>query len=213
MNKTKILFITLALGILIWSGVNPKDQFTWLLEVFPSFIGLPILFHLNKKYGVNTTLFSIFCLHSMILSLGGHYTYAEVPLGFWVQDLFHFSRNHYDRLGHFFQGVTPALVAYDYFKREKIVVSKVWIKVIPICVALAFSSLYEMLEWWTAILTGEAATAFLGTQGDIWDTQWDMFMALCGASLMMVVISFSKKMKRIKESSLGSHKSEKLHQC
>ncbi len=192
MNKIKIVFTALALGVLIWSGINPKDQFTWLLEVFPSFIGLPILFYLNKKYGISTTLFSIFCLHSMILSLGGHYTYAEVPLGFWVQELFHFSRNHYDRLGHFFQGMTPALVAYDYFKREKIVISKLWIKVIPICMALAFSSLYEMLEWWTAISTGEAATAFLGTQGDIWDTQWDMFMALCGASLVMIIFSFAK---------------------
>jgi putative membrane protein len=192
MNKIKIILLGFTAGILVWSGFSPKDQFTWLLEVFPSFIGLPILFHLNKKYGVSTTLFSIFCLHSMILSLGGHYTYAEVPLGFWVQDLFHFSRNHYDRLGHFFQGMTPALVAYDYFRREKIVISKLWIKVIPICMALAFSSLYEMLEWWTAISTGEAATAFLGTQGDIWDTQWDMFMALCGASLVMIIFTFAK---------------------
>jgi len=188
--------------VLFWSGVYPKDQFTWLLEVFPSFIGLPILFHLNKKYGVSTTLFSIFCLHSMILSLGGHYTYAEVPLGFWVQDLFHFSRNHYDRLGHFFQGITPALITYDYFRREKIVISKLWINVIPICIALAFSSLYEMIEWWTAISTGEAATAFLGTQGDIWDTQWDMFMALCGASFVMNIFSLSKKGEQMNKGSI-----------
>jgi putative membrane protein len=133
----------------------------------------------------------------MILSLGGHYTYAEVPMGFWAQDLFHFSRNHYDRLGHFFQGITPALMAYDYFSREKIVTSKIWIKIIPIAMALAFSSLYEMLEWWTAISTGEAATAFLGTQGDVWDTQWDMFMALCGASLVMTLFSILKKEKQL----------------
>lgn len=194
MNKTKILFFFLSIGVLLWSGWFPKDRLTWCLEVFPSAIGLPILFHINKKYGVSTALFIIFCLHTVVLSIGGRYTYAEVPFGFWVQDVFHFSRNHYDRLGHLFQGITPALIAYDYFKREKIVtLTSVWSKVIPVCIALAFSALYEMFEWWTAIVSGEGATAFLGTQGDIWDTQWDMFMALCGASLAILIISRKKQ--------------------
>jgi putative membrane protein len=204
MNKTKSIFFALSIGILIWSGVFPKDQLTWFLEVFPSFIGLPILIYLNKKYGVSTSLFIVFCLHSMILSVGGHYTYAEVPAGFWFQEYFHLSRNHYDRLGHFFQGVTPALIAYDYFKREKIVIAKIWIKFIPVAIALAFSALYEMFEWWTAISTGEAATAFLGTQGDVWDTQWDMFMALFGASFAMILLAFHRDKKNLLDQTLNN---------
>lgn len=189
-NNIKIFFLIVTVGVLIWSGLEPKDTFVWALEVFPSFIGLPLLVYIDKKWGVGVWLFIIFCVHSMILSFGGHYTYSEVPLGFWFQDLFHFSRNHYDRLGHLFQGITPALIAFDYFKGAKIVNSSVWLKIISICIALSFSASYEIFEWWTAISTGDTGTAFLGTQGDPWDTQWDMFMALCGSSISMLLKTF-----------------------
>lgn len=182
-----------AVLVLIWSGISPKDTFTWYLEVAPSLVGLPLLLWFDKRYGVNMPLYVIACIHSAVLSVGGHYTYAEVPIGFWIQDLFHFTRNHYDRLGHFFQGITPALVAFEYFSRARIVTSQAWLRVLCVCVALSFSALYEFIEWWTALLTGEGATAFLGTQGDVWDTQWDMFLAMCGAIVAAAGVTLSSR--------------------
>ncbi|MCB0377518.1 MAG: DUF2238 domain-containing protein [Bdellovibrionales bacterium] len=192
MSHSKKIFLLLATLVFIWSGISPTDRFTWLMEVFPSIIGLPLLVFINRKYKVNKFLFVLLCVHSMILSLGGKYTYAEVPLGFWVQDLLALSRNHYDRLGHFFQGVSPSLIAYYFFKSKNVVTSQKWLKVFCISLALSFSVFYEFLEWWTALATGEAAEAFLGTQGDPWDTQWDMFFAFLGASASMISVSFLK---------------------
>jgi putative membrane protein len=136
--------------ILAWSAVRPHDYFTWLLEVAPILIGVPILFATCRSFPLTPLLYRLLFVHAVILMVGGHYTYAEVPLGFWMKDAFGFARNHYDRIGHLAQG-------------------------------FAFSAFYELVEWATALATGSAATAFLGTQGDPWDTQWDMFLALVGA--------------------------------
>lgn len=198
MYYLKIISFVLATLVLIWSGISPADPFTWFMEVFPSLVGLPFLIFFHRKYKINSFFFIIICIHSMILSLGGKYTYAEVPLGFWVQDLFAFSRNHYDRLGHFFQGVTPSLIAFYFLMSKKMVNSQIWLKVFCVSLALSFSVFYEFLEWWVALATGEAADAFLGTQGDPWDTQWDMFFAFCGALVSMLSISFFK-LKRVKK--------------
>jgi len=192
-NKWHGAALMLCLGVLIWSGIAPKDRFTWFLEVFPSFLGLPLLIHFERKGAVPSVLFFIVCLHSMVLSVGGHYTYAEVPLGFWAQDLFHFSRNHYDRLGHFLQGITPALIASVYLKRAGIVTSRFWRALFCVCLAVTFSVFYEFFEWWTALATGENATAFLGTQGDPWDTQWDMFMAFLGSLCVASFVILSRR--------------------
>jgi putative membrane protein len=195
MSPVKLLFLGFSLAVLLWSAVSPKDVFTWFLEVFPVLIGLPLLIWAELKWRISTPLFMIICLHCMILCTGGHYTYAEVPLGFWFRDFFHFSRNHFDRLGHFFQGITPALVVHTFLKRKTVVTSAFWLKVLSASAALSFSALYELFEWLTAVLTHEAATAFLGTQGDPWDTQWDMFMALCGALSAMILVSMRENKK------------------
>lgn len=188
-----MIFFVLALVVFVWSGISPHDRFTWLMETFPVIIGLPLLLFFDRKNTVSKFLFVILCIHCMILSLGGKYTYAEVPLGFWIQDLFSFSRNHYDRLGHFFQGVSPSLIAFYFLKNKKVVNASLYLKIFCISLALSFSVFYEFLEWWTALATGEAADAFLGTQGDPWDTQWDMFFAFLGATTSMVAISFFRQ--------------------
>lgn len=184
MKKNNYLHISLAtifLAVLTWSGIDPKDQFTWLLETVPAIIGLILCLIFYNKFRLTNLLYILITVHAVILCTGGKYTYAEVPLGFWIQDLFGFARNHYDRLGHFAQGFIPAILAREILIRNKVVAQKAWLFVFVICICLSFSAFYEFIEWWTALISGENATAFLGTQGDVWDTQWDMFMALVGA--------------------------------
>ncbi len=187
-KKLKIALVALVLASLVWSGIGPKDYFTWFLEVLPVMIGLPLLIYFDRKKKVSGLLFGVVGLHCIILNVGGHYTYAEVPLGYWIQDLMGFSRNHYDRLGHFMQGVTPALLVLEVFTRKNIIKKCFWLGLCSVSIALAFSAFYELIEWWAAVLTGEAAEAFLGTQGDIWDTQWDMFLALSGATFTNIIL-------------------------
>jgi putative membrane protein len=186
----KNLFLYLSVLVLIWSGISPFDRFTWYLEVFPSVLALPILFYVDKKWNLNKYIYIIFCLHSIILSVGGHFTYANVPAGFWVQEFFSLERNHYDRLGHFFQGISPTLVGFLYLKHKQVISTDFWLKIFCITIAVTFSVAYEFLEWWTALAAGDGATEFLGTQGDVWDTQWDMFMALCGSVLTVTTLTF-----------------------
>ena len=177
------MLLVLALIALVVSGIGPKDRFTWLLEVAPILIGLPVLVATAHRFPLTPLLQRLLLFHALVLMLGAHYTYAEVPLGEWAKDVFGFARNHYDRIGHLAQGFVPAILAREILLRRTPIGRGGWLLTLTTSVCLAFSALYELLEWATALVTGEAATAFLGTQGDIWDTQWDMFLALCGALL------------------------------
>ncbi|WP_321393461.1 DUF2238 domain-containing protein [uncultured Desulfuromusa sp.] len=180
-----LIIVLLALGVSLY---QPYDQLTWFLETVPVMIGVVLILLLWRNFPLTPLLCCFLCLHALILILGGHYTYARVPLGFWLQDLFDFSRNHYDRIGHFAQGFVPALLAREILLRRSPLVPGKWLFLLVTSVCLAFSAFYEMLEWWTALFSGDAATAFLGTQGDIWDTQWDMFFAFIGAMTAQLLL-------------------------
>jgi putative membrane protein len=175
--------VLLAAGFVVfaWSAIRPHDYFTWFMEVAPIFVGVPILVASYRRFPLTPLLYRLIFVHAVILMVGGHYTYAEVPLGFWMQRAFGFARNHYDRIGHFAQGFVPAILAREILGRRGVVTRRGWLFFLVTCVCLAFSAFYELIEWWTAEATGSAATAFLGTQGDPWDTQWDMCFALGGA--------------------------------
>ena len=163
------------------SGVGPYDRFTWWLEVAPILIGAPLLVATYRRFPLTNLTYTLLAIHALILMVGGHYTYARVPLGFWAQEAFGLARNHYDRLGHFAQGFVPAILAREILLRTSPLVPGRWLFVLVTALCLAFSACYELIEWWTALAGGESADAFLGTQGDVWDTQSDMFMALIGA--------------------------------
>jgi len=179
-REPAILLVT-GLIALVVSGIRPYDRATWLMEVAPIMIGAPILLATARRFPLTPLVYRLIFLHALILILGGHYTYARVPPGFWVQDLLGLARNHYDRLGHFAQGFVPAMIARELLLRSTPLRPGKWLFVLVASVALAVSACYELIEWWAALLGGEAATDFLGTQGDPWDTQWDMFLALIGA--------------------------------
>ena len=181
------LIISLAV-IFIWSVINPLDLFTWFLEVLPVIIGVIILFMTYKKLKFTTLVYVLLWLHAIVLIVGGHYTYAENPLFNWIRDTFELQRNYYDRLGHFVQGFFPAIVAREILLRKSPLKRDNWLFFITICICLAISAFWELIEWWVAVATGEAAEAFLGTQGDIWDTQWDMFLALCGSTISLLLL-------------------------
>jgi putative membrane protein len=174
------LFAAVCVALLV-SGIGPHDRTTWWLEVFPVFLAAPVLVATRARFPLTRLAMWLIALHALILILGGHYTYAEVPLGFWAQNAFGFARNHYDRLGHFAQGFVPAIVAREILLRNQVVRGRGWLFFLVTCFCLAFSAFYELIEWWTSLLEGQAADAFLGTQGDVWDTQWDMCLALIGA--------------------------------
>ena len=185
----ELTLLILAGMVLVWSGVQPHDRFTWVLEVAPVLIGAPILVALRHRFRLTRLVYTLLCIHALILMVGGKYTYAEVPFGFWLQDAVGFSRNHYDRIGHFAQGFIPAMLAREVLIRRSPLRASRWLPFLVVCFCLAFSALYELIEFWTALATGEAAEAFLGTQGDVWDTQWDMQMALIGAIVALVTLS------------------------
>jgi putative membrane protein len=166
---------------LIVSAIGPTDRLTWWLEVAPVLIAAPVLILTAQQFPLTNLVYVLIAIHALILILGGHYTYAQVPLGFWVQDLFDLSRNPYDRLGHFAQGFVPAMIAREILLRTSPLRRGGWLFFLVCCVAVAVSVCYEFIEWWTALIGGGSAEAFLGMQGDVWDTQWDMFLALCGA--------------------------------
>ncbi|MEO8381264.1 MAG: DUF2238 domain-containing protein [Acidobacteriota bacterium] len=168
--------------------VRPHDWFTWGLEVFPAVIGLILLFATNKRFPLTPLLLVLLFLHALILIVGGHYTYALVPLGFRMEDLFGFTRNHYDRIGHFAQGFVPAILAREILLRKSVVRGKGWLFAIVLAFCLGFSALYELLEWLVGAYAGDEGTAFLGTQGDVWDTQKDMALALIGATAAQLLL-------------------------
>ena len=183
MNRETLLTIAALalLGLLVVSGLNPYDRLTWLLEVFPVLLALPLMVFTYRSYPLTTLLYAGIFLHSIVLMGGGAYTYARVPLGFELQDLFHLGRNPYDKIGHFFQGFVPAILAREILVRGRYVTGRRMLAFVVVCIVLAFSAFYELIEWVSALLLGQGADEFLGTQGDPWDTQSDMFMALVGA--------------------------------
>ena len=185
----KILWLAVYFLVLIWSGINPKDYFTWLLEVFPALVGLFIMAVTYNKFRLTPLTYFLILIHSVILMVGGHYTYAEVPLFNWIRDTFDMARNNYDKIGNLAQGFIPAVIAREILLRQEIVVKKSWLSFIVICICLAISAFYELIEWWAALLSGEAAEAFLGTQGYVWDTQSDMALALLGAILSLLLLA------------------------
>lgn len=191
MNKQTSFFgVLLCVFVLvfIWSAIRPHDFFTWFLEVFPAVVALPILFFTYKKFPLTHLLYILILIHALILMVGGHFTYAEVPLFNWLRDTFDLSRNYYDRIGHFAQGFVPAMIAREILIRKNVVKSGEWLFFIVCCICLAISACYEFIEWWVAVGSGTAAEAFLGTQGDVWDTQWDMFLALLGAITAQILL-------------------------
>jgi putative membrane protein len=186
---------TLHLGLgcvvlvaLIISAVSPNDRLTWLLEVAPVLIALPLLVATYGKFPLTTLLYLLIALHALVLILGGAYTYAHVPLGFWLQDLLGLERNPYDKIGHFMQGFVPALVAREILLRGKYIARVGMAGFLSVCVALAVSAFYELIEWWAALVMGQGAEEFLGTQGDPWDTQSDMMFALIGALIALFAL-------------------------
>jgi putative membrane protein len=182
-------FIVLFFIGLIVSAIQPKEYFTWFLEVVPALIGFVILAITYKKFTFTNFTYFFILIHCYILFLGGHYTYAEVPLFDWIKETFHQSRNNYDKVGHFAQGFVPALIIRELFIRKKVIANESFFNFIVVAICLAISAAYEWIEWWVSLSTGEGGDAFLGTQGDIWDTQSDMLTATIGAIVMLVVLS------------------------
>lgn len=188
-SRWPIAFLGIGALVLAWSAVKPLDYFTWFLEVLPVLIAVPLLFMLYPRLKFTTLLYFLILLHAVVLMVGGHYTYAEVPLFNWLKDAFHLARNDYDRVGHFMQGFVPAILAREVLIRRSPLKGSRWLPFLVICVCLAVSACYELFEWAVALATGAASTDFLGTQGDVWDTQWDMFMCLVGAATALLTLS------------------------
>lgn len=179
----RILWITVYAAVLLWSGINPKDQLTWLLEVFPALLGAAVLAWTWQGFRLTPLVYLLILVHSIILMVGGHYTYAEVPLFDWIRDWAGGMRNNYDKVGHFVQGFIPAVIAREIIIRKAIIHGSAWQFFFVVCFCLAFSAFYELLEWWVALAAGADSEAFLGTQGYVWDTQSDMGLALLGSIL------------------------------
>jgi len=177
--------VTLALVV---SGVQPHDRLTWFLEVVPVLIAAPLLIATHRSFPLTPLVYWLIAIHSLILIVGGHYTYARVPLGFWIQDWFDFSRNHYDRIGHLMQGFGPAIIIRELLIRTSPLAPGKWLFTIVLFTVLGVSATYEFIEWGAALSSEDASAAFLGTQGDVWDTQWDMFLAGCGAIVSQFVL-------------------------
>lgn len=191
----KLLWNLVFFAVLIWSGINPKDLLTWLLEVAPAVIGFVVLAITWRSFRLTPLLYVLILLHCVVLMVGGHYTYAEVPLFDWLKPVLGFDRNNYDKLGHFMQGFVPAMIAREILLRKNIINDAIasaafWRNFFIVSVCLAFSALYELIEWFVALLSEEAADAFLGTQGFVWDTQSDMAFALLGALAALATLAW-----------------------
>lgn len=178
-----------VLTLLIWSGIRPFDRLTWWLEVGPVLLAAPVLLLTARRFPLTALTCVLIALHAALLIIGGHWTYSRVPLGFWLQDLLGFERNPYDRLGHLMQGFAPAIIAREVLLRTSPLRGSGWLPFLVVCVCLAVSAVYELIEWWAALIAGGASIEFLGTQGDVWDTQWDMLLAGLGAGLALLLLS------------------------
>jgi len=184
-----IVLLSILSAVFVWSAIDPADRLTWALEVVPVVIVLPILVVTYRYFVFTPLVYVLILIHALILLIGGHYTYAEVPWFNWLRDAYELSRNYYDRLGHFAQGFVPAMVVREILLKKSPLVPGRWLFFIVSCICLSISAVYEFIEWWVAAYEGGAADAFLGTQGDIWDTQWDMLMALVGAVTAQAFLS------------------------
>ena len=188
-STRKYLWLIVFTVVLVWSGINPKDQFTWFLEVLPALIAIIVLAMTYNSFRLSNLAYSLILIHCIILMVGGHYTYADVPLFDDLKDLIGSSRNNYDKLGHFAQGFVPAVITREIILRKNIINGRNWQNFFIICFCLGFSAFYEIIEWWVALASGQGAVEFLGTQGYIWDTQSDMAVALLGAVIALIGIS------------------------
>jgi putative membrane protein len=188
-NIKILIWITVFLSVLIWSAIEPADRLTWWMEVIPALVGFIILIMTRQRFPLTELVYFLILIHAIILMVGGHYTYAEVPLGDWLRDLNGGERNNYDKLGHLAQGFIPVMIAREIMIRNKVVAARGWLTFLLLCVVLAFSAFYELIEWWAALVSSEAAESFLGTQGYVWDTQSDMLWALCGAIVALLTLS------------------------
>jgi putative membrane protein len=182
------IFLLIYFVVFIWSSINPKDYFTWFLEVFPAIVALIILTFTYKNFKFTPLVYSLILIHSIILMVGGHYTYSEVPLFDFIKNVFNHDRNNYDKLGHFAQGFIPAMVAREIIIRKNIINIEAWRNFFIVCFCLGFSAFYELIEWWVAILSNDSANDFLGTQGYIWDTQSDMAWALFSSIIALILL-------------------------
>ena len=188
-GREPLVLLIVGAVLLVVSGIGPHDRVTWVLEVAPILIAVPILLLTARRFPLTPLAYRLVFVHALILMLGGHYTYAEVPAGFWMKRMLGLARNPYDRLGHIAQGFVPAIVVREVLIRRSPLRPGKWLTFLVLCVCLAISALYELVEWWAAVIGGEGADAFLGTQGDQWDTQWDMFLALLGAASALLLLS------------------------
>ncbi|WP_461483389.1 DUF2238 domain-containing protein [Porticoccus sp.] len=180
-NRELLALLVLLLAVMAWSWIGPFDRATWWLEAIPVVVAIPLLACTRNRFPLTRLAYYLIFVHAVILVVGAHYTYARVPLGFWMADWFDFSRNHYDRIGHLAQGFVPAILVREILWRADAVTRRGWLFFLTTCFCLAFSAFYELIEWWTALIGGDGSIEFLGTQGDVWDAQWDMMMALIGA--------------------------------
>lgn len=188
-EKLLKLYLVIAIGIFLWSGTDPYERLTWWLEVLPVLIGAPLLFLTYKNFPLTSLLYLLIFLHALLLMVGAHYTYTHVPLGEWLKQIFDLKRNNYDRLGHFFQGFVPAILAREILIRRTSLRPGGWLFFIVTSICLAFSAAFELFEWSMAMLLGSDADEYLATQGDQWDTQWDMFLCLIGAMISQLLLS------------------------
>ena len=186
-TRFELLLLAIWAAVLTWSAIRPHDYFIWFLEVVPALIGVAVLVATRRRFRFTPLTYAVILLHCVVLFVGGHYTYAEVPAFIWLKDALHQSRNNYDKVGHFMQGFAPALIAREVYQRRQIVKPGGWLAFLTVCTCMAISALYELIEWAVAVSTGEGAEAFLGTQGYVWDTQSDMLYATIGALIAVLL--------------------------
>jgi putative membrane protein len=191
--------LALVGGVLLWSAIAPNDRTTWLMEIIWVLAAIPLLVATRRRFPLTRLLYWLLALHAVILIYGGQYTYAETPLGDWARDAFGLARNHYDRLGHFAQGFVPAILARELLLRLTPLRPGGWLFYLVCAACLSFSAFFEFIEWWAALVMGGDADAYLATQGDVWDTQWDMFLALCGSLIAQLLLA------RLHDRQLGLH--------
>jgi putative membrane protein len=187
--RTHLALLLTVIAVILWSAWRPHDRFTWWLEVAPGLAGLVLLLATYRRFRFTTLCYTLIALHICVLCVGGHYTYARVPLFEWLRPLFSWQRNNYDRLGHFMQGFVPAIIDREVIIRFGVLARRNWLPFLVVSICFAISALYELIEWWTALLSGGAANDFLGSQGDVWDTQSDMCVALVGATCAVILLS------------------------
>ncbi|MFA5323695.1 MAG: DUF2238 domain-containing protein [Smithella sp.] len=211
-KKYPLILLGIVSVFWIWSGINPHDtRLTWFLETFPFMIALPMMLITYKRFRLTDLVYTLIAIHAMILMLGGHYSYAKVPLGFWMEDLFGWTRNNYDKIGHFMQGFGPAIYTREIMARTSPLKRGKWLGFVAVAVPLAFSALYEIIEWIASLSNPADTEAFLGTQGYIWDTQTDMFWCLVGSIIAVILLTKAHNKYLLKLKPVDLHGNHKLY--